>query len=50
LAFADGHAEIKLWNDESIAGRPVTRRAYGQGSAEAGDDLIWLQRHTTALP
>lgn len=50
LAFADGHAEIKLWSDASIAGRPVTQRSYGQGSAAGGEDLIWLQRHTTALP
>ena len=50
LAFADGHAEIKKWSDPSIAGRPVTKTAYGQGSASAGEDLIWLQRHTTVLP
>jgi len=50
LAFADGHAEIRAWSDDSIADRPVTQTAYGQGSAVAGEDLIWLQRHTTSLP
>jgi prepilin-type N-terminal cleavage/methylation domain-containing protein/prepilin-type processing-associated H-X9-DG protein len=47
LAFADGHAEIKRWSDKSIAGRRVTKTAYGQGSAEAGNDLLWLQARTT---
>jgi len=50
LTFTDGHAEIKRWSDSSIAGRPVTRGGYGQGSADAGQDLSWLQSHTTALP
>jgi prepilin-type N-terminal cleavage/methylation domain-containing protein/prepilin-type processing-associated H-X9-DG protein len=49
LAFADGHAEIKRWSDASIAGRRVTKTAYGQGSAEAGNDLLWLQARTTPL-
>lgn len=50
LSFADGHAESKRWSDPSIAGRPVTRTGYAQGTADGGQDLIWLQSHTTSLP
>jgi prepilin-type N-terminal cleavage/methylation domain-containing protein/prepilin-type processing-associated H-X9-DG protein len=50
LAFADGHAEIKKWSDPAIAGRMVSKKGYAQGSDNGGDDLSWLQSHTTALP
>lgn len=49
LSFADGHAEIKLWHDPSIRDRPVTQTTYAQGTARAGQDLLWLQERTTAL-
>ena len=49
MAFADGHAEIKKWSDPSIAGRPVSKSGYAQGSADGGKDLIWLQERTTSL-
>ena len=50
LSFVDGHAEIKAWSDPGIAGRRVTKTDPGKGVVDAGNDLIWVQSHTTALP
>ena len=50
LSFADGHAEIKRWRDPSISDRAVSKIQYGQGSAPGGQNLLWLQQRTTALP
>jgi len=52
LSFADGHAEIKLWRDTYIRDRRVIGKegAYNNISGvPGGDDLRWLQEHTTSL-
>jgi prepilin-type N-terminal cleavage/methylation domain-containing protein len=52
LSFADGHSEIKSWNDTAIKNRGVMKSAYSAGSATASPntDLLWLQQRTTAVP
>ena len=48
FGFADGHAEIKRWNDKRIVlqvtGRTIGERKQVPNSA----DIVWLQERTTA--
>ncbi|HAV62712.1 MAG TPA: hypothetical protein DCY13_10135 [Verrucomicrobiales bacterium] len=47
FAFADGHAEIKRWNDPRLV-LPVTRRTIlTRVQAPDSPDLLWLQERTT---
>ena len=52
LAFADGHAEIKVWTDSSIRDRPVIKQKYDSQNnpavASPNTDLLWLQARTTS--
>jgi prepilin-type processing-associated H-X9-DG protein len=53
FAFADGHAEIKVWRDVSIANDPVTGVNPGTykvyATADGSGDLQWFQQHTSSL-
>jgi prepilin-type processing-associated H-X9-DG protein len=50
LSFADGHAEIRRWNDPVIKDLGVRHITHSSLSATAPyTDLQWLQERTTAL-
>jgi len=51
LAFADGHAEIRIWTDPYVRDKPVIAGSGANYNQPAtGPDLPWLQSHTTSLP
>jgi prepilin-type N-terminal cleavage/methylation domain-containing protein/prepilin-type processing-associated H-X9-DG protein len=48
FGFADGHAEIKKWNDPRIR-VPVTRQVLGTRiQAPNSPDILWMQERTSA--
>ena len=53
FAFADGHSEIKVWHDASIANDPVTGVNPGSykvyATADGSGDLQWAQQHASSL-
>lgn len=48
LSFADGHAEIRKWNDSHVRGCNATPAKNGTAQDAATGDLLWLQERTTA--
>jgi prepilin-type N-terminal cleavage/methylation domain-containing protein/prepilin-type processing-associated H-X9-DG protein len=51
LAFADGHAESRVWTDPWVRDHTVVPGVTGiqEPHASTGPDLAWLQARTTAL-
>ncbi len=47
FAFADGHAEIKKWQDVRTK-RPVLKERFGPFTAPGSPDLQWLHERTTS--
>jgi prepilin-type N-terminal cleavage/methylation domain-containing protein/prepilin-type processing-associated H-X9-DG protein len=46
FAFADGHSEIKKWQDQRTM-PPVTKKALPSPSQANNPDVVWLWNHTT---
>ena len=51
FAFADGHAESRVWHDPLIANSVITRQSHSGFTpyAATGADLPWVQLHTSKL-
>jgi prepilin-type N-terminal cleavage/methylation domain-containing protein/prepilin-type processing-associated H-X9-DG protein len=49
LSFADGHVEVKVWTDNNIKNRPVTKTVVKGLPATPNGDLIWMQQRTTGM-
>jgi prepilin-type N-terminal cleavage/methylation domain-containing protein/prepilin-type processing-associated H-X9-DG protein len=50
MAYADGHAEIKVWKDANLLNNNKTQTYTGaQVPADSSGDLTWLQQRSTVL-
>jgi len=49
LSFADGHCEMKRWNDTSVRGCLSKPPKTGLTPLPTEEDLVWLQQRSTAL-
>lgn len=49
LAFADGHAETKIWHDENVLNYHLVTNPNNTPQDNATGDLSWLQQRTTSF-